>query len=47
MIVFALKDSSTVSTTQHTISPAVDLALGAIMLVAAFVLGTGRDKRIA
>jgi hypothetical protein len=47
VIVFALKDSSTVSTTQNTISPAVDLALGAILLGAAFVLGTGRDKRIA
>jgi heme A synthase len=47
VIVFALKGSSTVSTTENTISPAVDLALGAIMLLAAFVLGTGRDKRIA
>ena len=47
VIVFALKDSSTVSTTENTISPAVDLALGAILLIAAFVLGTGRDKRIA
>lgn len=47
VIVFALKGSSTVSTTQNTISPAVDLALGAILLVAAFVLSTGRDKRIA
>jgi hypothetical protein len=47
VIVFALNGSSTVSTTQNTISPAVDLALGAILLLAAFVLGTGRDKRIA
>ena len=47
VIVFALKDSSTVSTTENTISPAVDLALGAILLLAALVLGTGRDKRIA
>ena len=47
VIVFALKGSSAVSTTENTISPGVDLALGAIMLVAAFVLGTGRDKRIA
>jgi hypothetical protein len=47
VIVFALKGSSTVSTTENTISPAVDLALGAIMLLAALVLGTGRDKRIA
>ena len=47
VIVFALKDSSAVSTTENTISPAVDLALGAILLLAALVLGTGRDKRIA
>jgi Sap-like sulfolipid-1-addressing protein len=47
VIVFALKGSSAVSTTQNTVSPAVDLALGAIMLVAAFVLGTGRNERIA
>ena len=47
VIVFALKDSSAVSTTENTISPAVDLALGAILLLAGFVLGTGRDKRIA
>ena len=47
VIVHALKGSSVVSTTQNTISPGVDLALGAILLVAAVVLGTGRDKQIA
>jgi Sap, sulfolipid-1-addressing protein len=47
VIVYALKGSSTVSTTQNTISPGVDLALGAILLVGAAVLGTGRDKQIA
>ena len=47
VIVYALKGSSAVSTTQNTISPAVDLALGAILLVAAGVLGTGRDREIA
>ena len=47
VIVFALKGSSTASTTENTINPAVDLALGAMMLLAAFVLSTGRDKRIA
>ena len=48
VIVFALKKGSgTVSTTQSTVSPAVDLALGAILLIAAFVLASGRDKRIA
>lgn len=47
VIVFALKGSSAVSTTENTLNPAVDLALGAIALLAAFVLGTGRDKRIS
>jgi len=47
VIIYALKGSSTVSTTQNTVNPAVDLALGAILLVVALVLGTGRDKRIA
>jgi hypothetical protein len=47
VIVFALQGSSAVSTTQNTISPGVDLALGVILLIAAFVLATGRDKRLA
>jgi hypothetical protein len=47
VIVFALKGSSAVSTTENSLSPAVDLALGGIVLVCAFVLGTGRDKRLA
>jgi hypothetical protein len=47
VIVHALRGSSAVSTTQNTVSPGVDLALGAIMLTAAVVLGTGRDKQIA
>ena len=37
VIVFALQGSSAVNTTESTVSPAVDLALGAIMLIAAFV----------
>ena len=47
VIIFALEGSSTVSTTENTVNPAVDLALGAIMLIAAFVLSTGRDAEIA
>ncbi len=44
VIVFSLSNSSTSSTTQHTISPAVDIALGAILLGIAFVLHTGRHE---
>jgi hypothetical protein len=47
VIVFALKSSSAVSTTQHTLSPIADLALGAIALGVALVLGTGRDQRLS
>lgn len=31
---------------QHTLNPAADLALGALALTVAFVLGSGRDQRI-
>jgi hypothetical protein len=47
VIVFALKSSSAVNTTQHTLSPIADLALGAIALGVALVLGTGRDRRLS
>jgi Sap, sulfolipid-1-addressing protein len=46
IIVFALPNSSATKTTQHTISPAVDIGLGSIALVAAFVLSTGRQERL-
>jgi Sap, sulfolipid-1-addressing protein len=40
VIIFALDGSA--STAQHTLSPTVDLALGAILLVVAFVIRPGR-----
>jgi asparagine N-glycosylation enzyme membrane subunit Stt3 len=46
IIVFALPNSSATNTTRHTLSPAVDIALGVIALVAAFVLFTGRHERV-
>jgi hypothetical protein len=46
VIVFSLQGSSSVSTTQHTLSPVADLALGGIALVLALVLGTGRERRL-
>jgi Sap, sulfolipid-1-addressing protein len=45
VIVFSLSNSSASNTTQNTISPAVDIALGGIALAAAFVLHTGRHER--
>ncbi len=47
VIVFSLSNSSTTNTTQNTISPAVDIALGAIALAVAFVLYTGRHERFS
>ena len=45
IIVFAASDSSAVSTTQNTIAPAVDLALGAILLIVSWTLATGWNER--
>ena len=46
VIVFTLSNSSTTNTTKHTISPAADIALGAIALAIAFVLYTGRHEKL-
>jgi hypothetical protein len=45
-IVYWLKSSGTVSTTQHTVSPIIDVVLGTLALVIAFVLATGRTERL-
>jgi hypothetical protein len=47
VIVFALPNSSATKTTQHTLSPVVEIALGSIALLAALVLHTGRYERTA
>jgi hypothetical protein len=46
VIVFSLSSSSATSTTENTLSPAVDIALGAVALAVSFVLYTGRQERI-
>jgi Sap-like sulfolipid-1-addressing protein len=46
VIVFTLQDSGLVSTTQHQLGPGSDLAIGALFLVVAFVLGSGRDRHL-
>jgi len=46
VIVFSLTNSSTTNTTQNTISPAVDIALGGIALAISYVLYTGRHERL-
>ena len=45
VIVFSLSNSSTTNTTENTLSPAIDIALGGLALAAAFVLYTGRYER--
>ncbi|MBS1893076.1 MAG: GAP family protein, partial [Actinobacteria bacterium] len=42
VIVFSLSNSSAANTTQNTISPAVDITLGGILLAVAFALWSGR-----
>jgi Sap, sulfolipid-1-addressing protein len=46
VIVFSLSSSSATSTTKNTLSPAVDIGLGAIALAVSFVLYTGRHQRL-
>jgi Sap, sulfolipid-1-addressing protein len=46
VIVFSLSNSSASNTTENTISPAVDIGLGAIALTIAFVLATKRDEGV-
>jgi Sap-like sulfolipid-1-addressing protein len=43
LIVFSLHGSDSVETAKRSLSPAEDVVLGAIVLLIAFVLGTGRD----
>jgi Sap, sulfolipid-1-addressing protein len=47
VIVFSLSDSSTANTTKSTLSPAVDIALGGILVAVAWVLWSGRGDRIS
>ena len=44
VIVSSLEGSSLISTTKHTLSPIADLAIGAIALVGAWVLASGKDE---
>lgn len=46
VIVFSLSNSSASNSTENTISPAVDIGLGAIALAVAFVLYSGRADRL-
>jgi len=45
VIVFSASNSSTTNTAENTLSPAVDIALGVLALVAAWVVWSGRHER--
>jgi len=47
VIVFSLSNSSTTNTTENVLSPAVDIALGLLLLVLAWVLWSGRGERFS
>jgi hypothetical protein len=44
VLVFAVSGSTT-STMKHTVSPAIEITLGAFILVIVFAVATGRDRR--
>ncbi len=46
IIVFALRHAGLTKTTQVTLSPIEDIALGCLALVIAFVLRSGRDQKL-
>jgi hypothetical protein len=46
VIVFALKGTGAEHTTRHTVGPVVWLVVAALMVIAAFALAKGEDKRL-
>jgi hypothetical protein len=47
VLVFAVDSSSAASTAQNSLSPSMDIALGLIALLVAYVLRGGHDQRLA
>jgi hypothetical protein len=45
VLVFTLPGTSASSTAKHTVNPALNIVLGALILLVVFVVGTGRDTR--
>jgi Sap, sulfolipid-1-addressing protein len=45
LLVFELPGSPTSSTAKHSVNPALNIALGALVLLVVFVVGSGRDRR--
>jgi hypothetical protein len=47
VIVFSLSNSSTTNTTQNTISPGVDIALGVLAVILSWVIASGRHEQFS
>ncbi|HTU94618.1 MAG TPA: GAP family protein [Solirubrobacteraceae bacterium] len=45
ILVFTLSGTGASHTAKHTVNPILNLGLGALILIVAFVVGTGRDTR--
>lgn len=45
LLVFTLHGSSSSSTAKHSVDPVLNIALGCLLLLVVFVVGTGRDAR--
>ncbi len=45
LLVFTLHGTGSASASKHTVDPIINIVLGALILVIAFVVGTGRDTR--
>jgi hypothetical protein len=46
LVVFVVHDSSATSAARNTASPSIDIAFGAILILVAYVLSSGRDQRL-
>jgi len=46
LLVFVLAGTKTANTAKHTVSPIIDIALGAIIVLAALWVHSGRDRRL-
>jgi hypothetical protein len=46
VIVFVVHDSGATETAQNSLSPSMDIALGVILLLVSYVLGSGRDEKL-
>ncbi len=46
VIVFVVHDSGATETAQNSLSPSMDIALGAIFLLVAYMLDSGRDEKL-